>query len=75
MTSFRDRAEKCLRWVAPKLEAQPTMAPQMLVAIGRWLSEPEQIVIRCSEITPEVETLLIGAASEIFAELGTCSYH
>ena len=57
--NFRDRAEKCLRWVAPKLEAQPTMAPQMLVAIGRWLSEPEQIVIRCSEITPEVETLLM----------------
>ncbi|MGI8961387.1 MAG: thioredoxin domain-containing protein [Bryobacteraceae bacterium] len=55
--SFRDRAEKCLRWVAPKLEAQPTMAPEMLVALGRWLSEPEQVVIRCAEIGPEVESL------------------
>jgi uncharacterized protein len=57
-TAFSDRAEKCLRWVAPKLEAQPTMAPQMLVALGRWLSEPEQVVIRCAEVTPEVERLL-----------------
>jgi uncharacterized protein len=57
-SSFRDRAEKCLRWVAPKLKAQPTMAPQMLVALGRWLSEPEQVVIRCSAISPEVESLL-----------------
>jgi uncharacterized protein len=57
-TAFRDRAEKCLRWVAPKLEAQPTIAPQMLVALGRWLSEPEQVVIRCAAITPEVERLL-----------------
>jgi uncharacterized protein YyaL (SSP411 family) len=57
-TSFRDRAEKSLRWVAPKLQAQPTMAPQMLVALGRWLSEPEQVVIRCAEVTPEVASLL-----------------
>ncbi len=33
-SSFRDRAEKCLRWAASKLEVQPTMAPQMLVALG-----------------------------------------
>jgi uncharacterized protein YyaL (SSP411 family) len=57
-SSFRDRAEKCLRWVAPKLEAQPTMAPQMLVALGRWLSEPDQVVIRCADVGPEVENLL-----------------
>jgi uncharacterized protein len=57
-TAFSDRAEKCLRWVAPKLEVQPTMAPQMLVALGRWLSEPEQVVIRCSAMAPEVERLL-----------------
>jgi uncharacterized protein YyaL (SSP411 family) len=57
-SSFRDRAERCLRWVAPRLEAQPTMAPQMLVALGRWLSEPEQVVIRCDGMTPEVESLL-----------------
>jgi uncharacterized protein YyaL (SSP411 family) len=57
-SSFRDRAEKSLRWVAPRLQAQPTMAPQMLVALGRWLSEPEQVVIRCVEIGPEVESLV-----------------
>ncbi|MGI9074774.1 MAG: thioredoxin domain-containing protein [Bryobacteraceae bacterium] len=57
-SSFRDRAEKCLRWVAPRLEAQPTMAPQMLVALGRWLSEPEQVVIRCADLGSEVESLL-----------------
>jgi hypothetical protein len=57
-SSFRERPEKCLRWVAPKLQAQPTMAPQMLVALGRWLSEPEQVVIRCAEIGPAVESLL-----------------
>jgi uncharacterized protein len=57
-TAFSDRAERCLRWAAPRLEAQPTMAPQMLVALGRWLSEPEQVVIRCAAVTPEVERLL-----------------
>lgn len=57
-TGFQDGAERCLRWIAPRLQAQPTMAPQMLVALGRWLSEPEQVVIRCPEIGPEVESLL-----------------
>jgi hypothetical protein len=57
-TSFRDRAERCLRWVAPKVQAQPTMAPQMLVALGRWRSEPEQVVIRCAAIDSQVEELL-----------------
>jgi uncharacterized protein YyaL (SSP411 family) len=56
--TFRDRAEKCLRWVAPRLQAQPAMAPQMLVALGRWLSEPEQVVIRCSTMEPQIEELL-----------------
>ncbi len=57
-TSFRERAERCLRWVAPRLEVQPTMAPHMLVALGRWLSEPEQVVIRCAAIDSEVDALL-----------------
>jgi hypothetical protein len=34
------------------------MAPQMLVALGRWLSEPEQVVIRCAAVAPDVEQLL-----------------
>ncbi len=55
--SFRDRAERSLRWFASKAQAQPTMAPQMLVALDRWLSEPEQVVIRCAEIDEEVQGL------------------
>ncbi|MBV9302037.1 MAG: thioredoxin domain-containing protein [Acidobacteriaceae bacterium] len=57
-TTFSDRAKGCLRWFAPRLGAQPTMAPQALVALGRWLMEPEQVIIRCAEIGPDIETLL-----------------
>ena len=34
---------------APKIKAQSTMAPQMLVALARSLAAPEQIVLRCAE--------------------------
>jgi uncharacterized protein YyaL (SSP411 family) len=57
-TTFRDQAERSLRAFAPKLKAQPVIAPQALVALDRWLSAPEQIVIRCSEITSKVESLI-----------------
>ncbi len=56
--SFRSRAEKALTNVAPKLDAQPTMAPQMAVALGRWLTEPEQIVIRYQEKDEKVSSIL-----------------
>lgn len=56
--SFRGRAERCLRWFASRAQTQPTMAPQMLVALGRFMSEPEQIVIRCAAIDAEVEALV-----------------
>ncbi len=55
---FRQRAERSLRAFAPKIKAQPTIAPQMLVALGRWLAEPEQVVIRCGEIDDEVVRLV-----------------
>ncbi|MBV9404571.1 MAG: thioredoxin domain-containing protein [Acidobacteriaceae bacterium] len=55
---FRHSAERSLRSFAPKLELQPTMAPQMLVALGRWLAAPEQIIIRCAEINPRAQQLL-----------------
>jgi len=42
-----------LRSFAPKLQAQPTMAPQMSVALGRWLAPSEQIVIRCAKLDDE----------------------
>jgi uncharacterized protein YyaL (SSP411 family) len=43
---FQRRAEKSLQAFGPKIKAQPAIAPQMLVAIGRWLTEPEHVVIR-----------------------------
>ncbi len=51
---FRESAERSLQWFAPKMKAQPTMAPQMMVALGRWLAEPAQVVLRCAEIDGEV---------------------
>jgi uncharacterized protein YyaL (SSP411 family) len=38
---------RSLESFAPKIKAQPTMAPQMLAALGRSLAAPEQIVLRC----------------------------
>ncbi len=55
---FRQSAERSLRWFAPKLQAQPTMAPQMLAALGRSLAEPEQIVLRCAKLDAQVERSL-----------------
>jgi len=56
---FRQTAEKSLRWSAAKMKDQPTIAPQMLAAVGRWLAEPEQIVLRCAHIDSEVEAMLV----------------
>lgn len=53
---FARRAERSLRAFTPKLKAQPTIAPQMLVALDRWLSEPAQVIIRCAEDDAEVQT-------------------
>jgi uncharacterized protein YyaL (SSP411 family) len=46
---FRQRAERSLNSFAPKMKEQPSSAPQMLVALGRFLSPPEQVIIRCAE--------------------------
>ena len=56
--TFRERATRSLHAFAPKLKAQPTMAPQMMVALARWLSEPEQVIIRCAEMDEECEKVL-----------------
>jgi uncharacterized protein YyaL (SSP411 family) len=48
--AFSREAERSLRAFAPKLKAQPTIAPQMLVALSRWLNDSEQVVIRCPEL-------------------------
>ena len=60
---FRSRADASLRSFAPKLKAQPTIAPQMVAALGRALVEPEQAIIRCGEIDAEAETLIAGLAN------------
>jgi uncharacterized protein len=54
---LRGEAIKSLKVFAPKMKSQPTMAPQMAVALGRSLAEPEQVVIRCSEPTGEIEAI------------------
>jgi uncharacterized protein YyaL (SSP411 family) len=46
LDDFRNSAERSLRAFAPKMKAQPTMAPQMAVALGYWLAEPRQVVFR-----------------------------
>jgi hypothetical protein len=55
---FSQRAERSLQAFAPKIKAQPAIAPQMLVAMNRWLSEPGQVVIRCAQIDGEVRRML-----------------
>ena len=50
-------AEQSLTSFAPKLKAQPTMAPQMLVALSRFLAKPEQTVIRSVSGDPEARQL------------------
>ena len=54
-TSFQRRAERSLEVFCPKIRAQPTIAPQMLVALGRSLAEPEQVIVRCAEIDSRIE--------------------
>jgi uncharacterized protein len=55
---FRVHAEKSLKSFAPKLREQPVQAPQMLVALGRYLSEPAQLVIRCEQLDDRVKGIL-----------------
>jgi uncharacterized protein YyaL (SSP411 family) len=49
-TDFSIAAARSLRAFAPKMKAQPTIAPQMLVALGRLLNDSEQVVIRCPQV-------------------------
>lgn len=43
---LQEEAEKVLLWFGPKLRSQPTAAPQMAVALARYLSVPEQSIYR-----------------------------
>ncbi len=50
---FKQAADEAVRWFAPRLKAQPTMAPQMLATLGRYFTEPEQIVVRTATGDPD----------------------
>jgi uncharacterized protein YyaL (SSP411 family) len=54
---FGVQAARSLRAFAPKMKAQPTIAPQMLVALGRWLHDSEQVIIRCKDLDAEAGKL------------------
>jgi uncharacterized protein YyaL (SSP411 family) len=56
--AFQSSAERSLRAFTPKIRAQPTMAPQMLVAAGRRLAAPEQTIVRCAEINDAVQEIV-----------------
>lgn len=61
---FQASAERSLRAFAPKLKNQPTIAPQMLVALGRSLAEPEQVIVRCGAVDADVRQILTANRSE-----------
>jgi uncharacterized protein YyaL (SSP411 family) len=44
-----ERAQRALLYFGSKVRSQPTMAPQLLSSLGRYLTPPEQIVIRCAD--------------------------
>jgi len=46
------------------------MAPQMSVALGRWLAEPEQVVLRYGEANDKLAGVL-AREREKFAPAGT----
>jgi uncharacterized protein YyaL (SSP411 family) len=55
---FRIAAERSLQAFAPKIKSQPVIAPQMLVALGRLLAEPEQIVVRCRDYDSQAQAIV-----------------
>ncbi len=55
---FRARAEKSLKQFALKLQEQPVQAPFMLSAVGRYLAQPSQVVIRCKVFDSRAKQIL-----------------
>jgi hypothetical protein len=56
--AFARQPEAALRWFGPKLQTQPTASPQALCALYRWLTVPEQIVLRVEALTPDVDAFV-----------------
>jgi uncharacterized protein YyaL (SSP411 family) len=61
---FQTQAEKSLRSFAPKLKEQSVQAPQMMVALGRWLTEPSQVVVRCEKFDAPAKAILAESARD-----------
>ena len=55
---FEAQAVRSLRNAAAKLKSQPTAAPALTSALGRWLATPAQFVIRCEEQNAKTASLL-----------------
>ena len=52
--NFEARARKSLEAAGKSLRTQPTMAPQMMVALARSLHAPKQIVYRCETVDKQL---------------------
>jgi hypothetical protein len=57
-TKFEERSQRSLEAAATGLRRQPTAAPQMLVALGRWLAPPAHTIIRCRDNDRKTDELL-----------------
>jgi uncharacterized protein YyaL (SSP411 family) len=55
--AYRESADKTLRAFASKMGAQPTAMPQMLVALMRHISPPQQIVLAGDDLQPFLTSL------------------
>jgi uncharacterized protein YyaL (SSP411 family) len=55
--TYRTSAEKTLNAFASKMGAQPSAMPQMLVALIRHITPPQQIVLAGDEIVPFLDAL------------------
>ena len=51
---FEQRGMASLRAAGGHMKAQPSAAPQLMVALGRSLVSPAQTVFRCKELEPDV---------------------
>jgi uncharacterized protein YyaL (SSP411 family) len=62
--NFAVQAARSLRAFAAKMKAQPTIAPIMLAALGRWLHPAEQVILRVQEADAESNKLENGYAGK-----------
>ena len=60
---LRQPAVRSLRAFAPKLKGQPSVAPQLTVALGRAFAEPEQVVIRCADSSSHIDSKIDDLAA------------